>query len=226
MEDADEGANEVIGLGLGTESAGLDGALDQGEEGVVGEAAGAFDEAHGAAGDAIHGGEDEFLLGDMVNEEEHPGAERGEWRQGGGEALAGGGKFFDVVAVDGFDEGVAGGEVTVERAGADAGLAGDVVEGRFGSLPGEGAPGHLKDALAVALCIGAGLAGERRGWGRRGRHFASGENVMQPGTVPGYLYLHMWRLSPFYAAGMRMSTLSRPVGRGNEVREECRCECL
>ena len=166
VEDADEGADEVVGVGLGAKIAAVDSALDEGDEGAVDEAARAFDEAHGAAGDGVHGGDDEHLAGDVVDEEQHPGAEGFERRHGGGEALCGCGELFDFAAVDGFDESVAGGEVAIERAGADAGLAGDVVEAGGAAVAGEDVFGDLKDALAVALRVRAGLAGGRR-WGRR-----------------------------------------------------------
>ncbi len=161
MEDADEGTDKVIGVDIGAEIAARDSALDGGDEGAVDQRARAFDEAHGAAGDGIHRGNDERFGGDVVDEEQHPGAERFERRQVGGEALLGGGKLFHFAAVDGFDQGVAGGKVAVERARADAGLAGDIVEARGGAVAGEDLLGNLKDALAVALGIGARLAG---GW--------------------------------------------------------------
>ncbi len=79
----------------------------------------------------------------------------------GGEALFGGGELFDFVAVDGFDEGVASWEVAIEGGVADAGPACDVVEAGVGAIAGENLLGYLKDALAVALRVGAGFAGGR-----------------------------------------------------------------
>jgi hypothetical protein len=72
-------------------------------------------------------------------------------------------KLFDFAAVDGFDEVVASWEVAIEGGVADAGSACDVVEARSCSIAGENFLGYLKDALAVALRVGAGFAG-RRGW--------------------------------------------------------------
>jgi hypothetical protein len=115
-----------------------------------------------AACDGIHGRDDEPFCGDMVDEEKHPRAERFKRWHGGGEALLGCGKLFDFAAVDGFDKGVAGGKVAVERAGANAGLAGDIVEAGGGAVAGEDLFRDLKDALAVALGISAGLSGGRR----------------------------------------------------------------
>ncbi len=117
----------------------------------------------GAAGDGVHGGNDEHLSGDVVDEEKHPGAEGFKRRHGGGEALFGGGKLFDFAAVDGFDEVVASWEVAIEGGVADAGSACDVVEAGGCAVAGEDLLGYLKDALAVALRVGAGLAGGR-GW--------------------------------------------------------------
>src|SRR6185437_16970311 len=59
---------------------------------------------------------------------------------------------------------LAGGEVPVERADADAGLAGDRLERRV-LAGGEGMGGHLQQAVAVALRVGAQrpLSGGRHG---------------------------------------------------------------
>ena len=190
MEDAHEGTHEVVGVGVRAEIAAVDGALDGGYEGGVDERAGAFEEAHGAAGDGVHGGNDEPFCGDVVDEEEHPGTERFKRRHGGGEALFGGGKLFDFAAVDGFDEIVAGWEVAIEGGVADAGSAGDVVEARSCSIAGENLPGYLKDALAVARRVGAGLAGGL-GWWRASlsAYPMFTEKFLQTGTIPGYTYI-------------------------------------
>jgi hypothetical protein len=72
-------------------------------------------------------------------------------------------KLFDFAAVDGFDKVVAGWEVSIECGVTDAGSACDVVEARSCAIAGKNFLGYLKDALAVALRIGARFAG-RRGW--------------------------------------------------------------
>jgi hypothetical protein len=148
----------------------------------VDERAGAFEQARGAAGDCVHGGDDEHFSGDVVDEETHPGAEGFEGRHGGGEALFGCGELFDFAAVDGFDEGVASWEVAIEGAGAKAGSAYDVVEARSGAVACKGLLGYFEDALAVAEGVGARLA-DGRGWRKlllwhrnRGRKYsATGE---------------------------------------------------
>jgi hypothetical protein len=170
VEDADDGADEVVGVGGGAEVAAGDGGVDEGVEGAVDRGAGAGDEARGAAGDGVECGQDEELGGYVVDEEEGPGAEGLKGRLGGGEALGGGGEFVDLGAEDGFDEVVAGGEVAVEGSGADLGAAGDVVECGVGAVLGEGVAGGVEDALAVALGVDAGSALGRRRWDRlRGR---------------------------------------------------------
>ena len=80
-----------------------------------------------------------------------------------GKALPGGGELFDFAAIDRFDQGIAGREVAVERAGSNPGLTGDVIEAGARAVACEGLLGDLEDALAVALSIGAGLAGGRTG---------------------------------------------------------------
>jgi hypothetical protein len=109
----------------------------------------------------------------MVDEEKHPGTKGFERRQGGGEARAGVSESFDFAAVDGFDEGVASWEVAIERAGADAGPARDVVEPRGCANAGEDLLGYFKDALTVSLRVGAGSSGGLR---RRGLFFRHGDS--------------------------------------------------
>ena len=164
----------------------------------------AFDQAHRAAGDGVHGGNDELFGGHMVDEEKHPGAERFEWRHGGSEALFGGGKFFDFAAVDGFDEGVTSWEVAIERGVADAGSASDVVKARGSAIAREDLLGYLKDALAVALRVGAGFACRRR-WGELlFRHTKCSGKFSATGEYPPVIY-YMRGLSPFYSAETQMS---------------------
>ena len=158
VEDTDESTNEVVGIGFCTEIAAVDRALHQDNECAVDETARAFDEAHGAARNSVHGGKDELFAGHVVDEEKHPASESFQRRHRGGEAPPGCRQLFDFAPVNSFDQGVSGGKVTVERAWADCRLTRDVVEGSFSSVAGEGQPGNLKDALAVALRIRAGLA--------------------------------------------------------------------
>jgi hypothetical protein len=84
--------------------------------------------------------------------------------------------------------------VAAEGAGADVGSACDVVEARSGAIAGEGFPGDLNDTLAVALGIGAGLAGGRRRRGLLFRHVHSRRKI-----------LFNRGLSPFYLAETQMS---------------------
>jgi hypothetical protein len=125
VKDADEGTDEVVGFGVRAEIATGDGAFDGGYEGGMDEGAGAFEEAHRIASDGVHGGSDKFFGGDVVDEEQHPGAEGFERWHGGGKALFGCSKLFDFAAVCGFDEGVASWEVAIEGGVADAGSACD-----------------------------------------------------------------------------------------------------
>lgn len=104
VEDAYKGADEVGGIGAGTKIAVLDGVLDEGGKGAVNGCAGAFDETSGTSRDGVHRGQDEGLCGDVIDEQEHPGAESFEGRQGDGEAPGGGGELFHFTAVDGLDE--------------------------------------------------------------------------------------------------------------------------
>jgi hypothetical protein len=94
----------------------------------------------------------------VFDEEQHPSAEGFDRCHGRGESLLGGGKFFDLAAVDGFDEGVPRGEVAVKRAGSDACLAGYVIETGGSSVAGEYILGDLENAPAIPLGIGAGFA--------------------------------------------------------------------
>ena len=58
MEDPNECADKVVGIGVSAELAAGYGALDGSNKGGVDERAGAFDESRGAAGDGVHRGHD------------------------------------------------------------------------------------------------------------------------------------------------------------------------
>jgi hypothetical protein len=202
VEDSDEGADEVVGIGVSAEIAVGDRPLDGADEGSVDERAGAFKQAH-AAGGGVHCGEDELLFGDVVDEEKHPGAKRFKRGHGDREALFGSGKLFDFVAVDGSNKVIAGWEVAIEGGVADAGPACDVVEARSCAIAAEDFLGYLKDAFTIALRVGAGFACWR-GWRELlGGHRNRNENFMQPGSIP--VYLTKWGLFPFYATETKMS---------------------
>jgi hypothetical protein len=97
MEDAHEGTDEIVGAGIGAEITAGDGALNGSDEGDVDERAGAFEEAHRAARNGVHCGNNEPLAVDMIDEEKHPDAERFKRRHGGSEAPFGCGKLFDFI---------------------------------------------------------------------------------------------------------------------------------
>jgi hypothetical protein len=142
------------------------------------EIARAFHQPHRSAGDCFHRGQDELLLGYVVDEEKHPGAQGLERRHGGGKALFGGGKLLHFAAVDGFDESIAVGKVPVKRPGANAGLPGDVIEAGNGSFLGEDLFGDFENVLAISLRVGADFTcGRRRGL--LFRHIGGTKNLRQ-----------------------------------------------
>ena len=163
MKNADQSTDEVVGVGFGAEITAVNSALYQGDESAVYETSRTFDETQGAAGDSVHCGNDEPFVGHVVDKEQHPRAKGFDRRHASGESLPRIGEFFHFVAVDGFDQGVAGGEMAVERAGADARLTGDIVKAGGGAIASEDFLCDLQDAFAVALGIRPGLAGGR-GW--------------------------------------------------------------
>ena len=117
MKDADEGAHEVIRVSGFAEITAFDGALHEPTEGAVDDAACAFNEARRAPGNGVHGGHDEELRSDVVNEQEHPGTEsfeRGQFERVG---FSSGDEFFYLGAEDGFDQSFSRGKVAVEGAG-------------------------------------------------------------------------------------------------------------
>lgn|GEM_PF-6409543 len=187
MEDANEGTDKVVGVGVGAEIAAGDGALDGGYEGGVDERTGAFDEAHGATGDGVHRRDDEHFSGDVVDEEQHPGAQGFERRHRCCKALRSGGKFLNFAAIDGFDEGVARWKVPVQCPGTNLSPARNVVKARRRAIPREGLFGDFKDALAIMLRIGAEFACRRSGWELLLRHSNNSQNILQPETSSGYL---------------------------------------
>ena len=61
---------------------------------------------------------------------------------------------------------------------------------------GENLPGYLKNALTIALRVGAGLSG-RQGLGELAlRHVQVYKKTLQTGNIPVYIYIR--GLSPFY----------------------------
>ena len=75
-----------------------------------------------------------------------------------GEAVGGGDELFGLVAVDRLDQGVAGGEMAIERPGADAGGPRDLIEAGGRSLFRESGLRRFEQADAVTLRIGSWLA--------------------------------------------------------------------
>ena len=88
----------------------------------------------------------------------HPGAQRLRRGQGFGEARRGVGQLLDLAAIDRLDDRVAGREVAVKRADPDIGPARDLFEARLRPHFRERRLGRLKQTVAVALGVGAGLA--------------------------------------------------------------------
>lgn len=220
VKDADEGADEVVGIGVVAEIAAGDGALDEGGECVADEGAGTHNEARGATGHSIHCGDDEHFAGDVVDEEKHPGTESFEGWQAGGEAQAGGGQFLDFATIHGLDEGVARWEVAIERAGADAGSACDVVEARGCAHAGEDLLSYLKDALSVALRVGAGFSGGLRYRKLLFRHGNGRRKIfLQPGSVSGYLYTYTATVSVLFGGDADVNWRGRPGQRHNQTGE-------
>ena len=123
----------------------------------------------------------------MIDEEQHPGSERFQRRHGGGEALLGRCEFFNFAAMDGFNERIAGGEMTIERAEADAGQTSDIVKARGSTVAGEDLLRGHQDAFEVALGIGTRLAG-----GRDDLLFVHAETCGNLSTTGGSLRLSLY----------------------------------
>ena len=158
MGNADEGSKQIEGVEIGADVAGLDGAVDEGIDCSLDQTARAFIEPRGTANKAVEGGGDDLLGGDVIDEEQHPGAEGFDRGHGFRKCARRCGHFFDLGAIDPFDESVAGGEVAIEGAGSYAGLFGDVIETGAGAETGKRIFCLVEDAFAVAFGVGAGLA--------------------------------------------------------------------
>ena len=68
VKNTDEGADEVIGIGICTEMAPVDRALDQSEECAVDEATCALYQPRRSAGNGVHGRKNELLAGHVIDE--------------------------------------------------------------------------------------------------------------------------------------------------------------
>ena len=71
------------------------------------------------------------------------------------QSIALGAQPSDLLAIDGFEERDPGREVPVQRPGADARVAGDVIEGGVGAVLRDRGAGGIEQALDVALGVGA-----------------------------------------------------------------------
>ena len=104
---------------------------------------------------------DDVLGSDVVYEQQHPGAQRFNRRQRLGELPFGGGQPFYFSAIDRFDQCIASRKVAIQRSRSNASLLGDVVQTGVCPGPGERFLGYCNDAVAIALCVVAGV-----GWAR------------------------------------------------------------
>ena len=100
----------------------------------------------------------------------------------------------------------------------------DVIQARGGAVARENLLGYLKNALAVALRVGAGFAGRRRWRELLFRHAEFGKKFLQPETSP--VILHIRGLTPFYQAGARMSTSGATFVAAPPTTGERRCVYL
>jgi hypothetical protein len=80
--------------------------------------------------------------------------------------------------------------VAIEGGVSDARPARDVVEARGCSIARENFLGYLKNALTVALRVGAGFAG-RRGWGELlFRHMSGKRKKLSNGEYPRLFFIY------------------------------------
>ena len=124
----------------------------------------AFDQSGRSSRDGLQGWKNQPLACDVVDKEQHPDAERID-RGLGLEKMRGGRReLFDFFLIDGLDEHFARRKMPVQRARADARLAGNIVHGNCRPMLHKSLLSRSQDAHAILLRVGALLS---RSSGRR-----------------------------------------------------------
>jgi NAD(P)-dependent dehydrogenase (short-subunit alcohol dehydrogenase family) len=95
----------------------------------------------------------------VVNEHQHPGPERFDRRQLGGELSLCLSQLFYLAYIDSGQQVIARRKVTVERARADLGALSYLIHAGLRASAGENQLGDFENPLTVALRVGSGFAG-------------------------------------------------------------------
>ena len=166
----------------------------------------------------------------MADEQLHPLGQRLVGREGGEQLVGALAEDVDLVAVHRLDERLARGEVPVQRADADAGVAGDVLEGDLGAAGGEGGGGGVDQELAVAHRVGAERrSADAESAGSIASRSAGALHVPRLVTIPHLQNGGSLRILPEEASVSTSypiwrslmpptATLSRPTGRATQRR--------
>jgi hypothetical protein len=89
----------------------------------------------------------------VVNKQQHPRTQRFNGRHGCSEPTLCSGQLFHFTPIDGFDEGVPGGKVTIQGSGSDTCLSRNIVQAGVGPLACKRLLCRFQDAPAVPLSV-------------------------------------------------------------------------
>ena len=106
----------------------------------------------------IQGRGDDVLCRNVVDEQQHPGAQRFNWGHRLGKLALGCGQPFYFSAIDRLDQCISRRKVAILGSRSDASLLGDVVQTGICPELGKRFLGYFNNEVAIALCVGAGLA--------------------------------------------------------------------
>lgn len=158
MGDSDQGAQQVEGIDVAANVTVFDGALYQRCMRCLHLAAGTLKQLGRISRKRAQHGSDELLGRNEVNEPEHPRAQRLDRGQSRRELPSRGDELIHFTAIYRLDQGIPGGEVTIECSRPYARLLGHVIQAGIGAIAGECLLGRIQNAFTVPLCIGARFA--------------------------------------------------------------------
>src|SRR5258708_5967516 len=154
--DSDQSAKKIEWLEVSTYVAARDGALDQRIDRSLDLSTRTFIQLGGASDEGIQCRGDDVLGGNVIDEQQHPGAQRFDRGHGISELPFRRGQLLYLSAINGFDQRIACRKVAIESSRSNACVFGDIIQAGVCAGPGKRLLGDVQNALAIALRISPG----------------------------------------------------------------------
>ncbi len=158
MGDTDQRPKQVEGFEIPADVAAYDRALHQRIDGSLDQPARTLIELRGAPDDTIQCGGNDLLCRDVVDEQQHPGSQCFNRGHCFSELACRRSQLFHFTPINRFDQGIAGGKVTIQSSGSHSRLSGNIVQAGVSAKSSKRLLRHLQNALAVSLRIRARLS--------------------------------------------------------------------